>query len=811
MASVRSLVLELRLASRGLWREPGLVLTVTSILGASIGACIIAFAVGNALFLRPLAVFEPERLVVLWEEDLERDRHLFEVSFKNFLEWKAASTSFENMAAMGFHDWGMVLLGEGGPERIPYRAVAASFFGTLGAEPLLGRTFVPGDDDPEAPRVVVLSHGLWQRRFGADAAIVGRTLTFETARAEEAFTVVGVMPAEFRFPAGSALWAPAGREMADIQRLQGISDEDMRWIGVFNVVARLKPRATREGADADMDAIIGALAASIDRRHGAVVTPFTEFLFGRTRVAVFALLAAVGLVVAIACANVSSLLTARALARQQSFAIRRALGASRVAIGRSLFAESLLLALGGATVGLSLAIAGLDPIAALAPPNVPALSNVPVDSVVLAFALLLAITTALVSSVLPFLALERFSRRPLRTGGRLVVPQTAFAVVVLVGTGLVGKSFFQLVHTELGFEPKGLLTFAVSPSPVRYTNDGERRLFYRDILDRLESLEGVDSAGAVLVRPYRLGAIGQDGFFLAEGQSEEEARQNPIVNWQVATPGYFRAMGTRLLIGRGFEATDDERTPPVTVVSESLARRMWPGQNPIGRRLRTHGLALESADEPWATVVGVVEDVRYRELDRTRPNLYLSHRQVVPAPGSLSYVVRTGADPMTLAGALARAVQSLDSNQPLDALASMEEVVEEAQAPWRFASVFLSSFAVLAIALAALGVLAVLSRSISERRRELGVRMAVGARAGQIQRLVIGRALRWTLLGIALGLALAWPTVGFLSSLLFEVRPTDPVVFSAIAVLVLTVSLLASWIPARRAAATDPVAVLRGD
>jgi putative ABC transport system permease protein len=387
-----------------------------------------------------------------------------------------------------------------------------------------------------------------------------------------------------------------------------------------------------------------------------------------------------------------------------------------------------------------------------------------------------------------------------------VVWQTALSVVVLVGAGLAGKSFLKLSRSNLGFEPKGVVSFIVSPSPVRYSDDPQRRHFYSELLERLEAVRGVEAAGAVLVRPYRLGVIGQDGFVLVEGQSEQEGEQNPVVNWQVATPGYFRAMGIRLLNGRGFEPSDDERTGPVAVIGESLARRMWPGQDPVGRRLRTHGLP-----RPWATVVGVVEDVRYRELDRARLNLYLSYQQVAPAPGGLTYVVRARDETTALTGALLHAVQSLDPEEPVEGMAAMEQVVKEAQAPWRFASVLLSSFAVLAIALTAFGVFAVLSRSVSERRRELGVRMAIGARVDQILRLIVGCAIRWSLLGIAIGMALAWSTAGLLTSLLFEVEPTDSAVFSAIAAFVLAVGILASWLPARRAAATDPATVLRGD
>ncbi len=809
---MRSLLRDLREAFRALGRDPAVVWTVVVTLGAAIGASLVAFAVVNALFLRPLPIREPDRLVVLWEEDLEQDHHLIEVSFRNFRDWKARSTSFESMAAVGFHDWGMVLLGEGEPERISYRAVAASFFDTLGAEPLLGRTFVPADDEPGAARVVVLSHGLWQRRFGGDPGVIGRVLTFETARRGEPFTVVGVMPEEFRYPSGSQLWAPAGREIAEIQSLQGFTDEHMRWIGVFNVLGRLKPGVTREQAEAEMDALTGSLAATIDRKHGAVVTPFAEFLFGRSRIAVLAFFAAVCLIVLIACANVSNLLAFRSLARRQAFAIRRALGASRASIARVLLAESLLLSLGGAALGLLIAIAGVDSIVGLAPSNIPQLSEVPIDASVLAFAIFLGVTTGILSGVLPLVRIESSPRPRRSVGGGLVVWQTALSVVVLVGAGLAGKSFLLLNRADLGFEPNGVVSFGVSPSHVRYSDDTRRRNFYSELLHRLEATPGVEAVGAVLVTPYQLGVIGQDGFILAEGQSQEEGQQNPVVNWQVATPGYFRAMGIRLLRGRGFEPMDDERTAPVAVVGESLARRMWPGRDPVGRRLRTHGLAADEAlEQPWATVVGVVEDVRYRELDRARLNLYLGYLQVDPAPGGLTYVVRTGGEPTSLAGALSRAAHSLDPEEPLDGIDSMNEVVSEAQAPWRFASVLLSSFAILAIALTALGVFAVLSRSVSERRRELGVRMAIGARADQILRLVVGRALRWTLLGIAIGMALARPAVGFLTSLLFEVEPTDPAVFASIAAFVLAVGAFASWLPARRAAATDPSEVLRRD
>ncbi|MGH9332421.1 MAG: ABC transporter permease [Vicinamibacteria bacterium] len=793
-------------------RDSRMTVAVIVTLGIAIGASALVYGVVEALLLRSPFVREPDELVVMWEEDLDRDRHLWEVSFSNFEDWKLQAKSFESMAAMAFHDWAIVLLEQSEPERIPYRAVAASFFDTLGAEPLLGRTFVAADDEPEAERVVVLSYGLWQRRFGADPGIVGRALTFESARGGEPFTVVGVMPKEFQFPSGSQLWAPAGREMAEIQESQGLSDDTMRWIGVFNVLGRLKPGVSLEQAEAEMDSITGRIAETIDRRHGAVLTPFVDFLAGRTRTALFALIAAVGMLVLIACANVANLLAFRALSRQRAFAIRLALGASRTSIARVLFAESLLLSAGGAALGLVLARAGVDSVLAIAPANLPQLSEVSIDASVVTFAVLLALLTAVLSSILPIARTESSMKRGPSVSGGLVVWETALAVVVLVGAGLAAKSFFQLSRADLGFEPRGVVSFGVSPSDLRYSDGSKRKTFYSELLERLRALPGVDAVGAVLVRPYRLGVIGQDGWILTEGQPEEARRENPVVNWQVATPDYFRAMGILLSRGRDFGPLDDERTPPVAVVGESLARRMWPGQDPIGRRLRTLGLPPgEDGQPPWVTVVGVVADVRYRELDRARLNLYLSYRQVDPSPEGLNFVVRTSAEPISLAGALAREVRSLDPDEPVDSIASMEEVVWEAQAPWRFASVLFSSFALVAIGLTGLGVFSVLSRSVSERKRELGVRMAIGARVAHILRLTVGRAMKWTIFGLSIGLAFAFPAVRLMGSLLFEVEPADPAVFSATGLFVLAVGLFASWIPARRAAAIDPSEALKSD
>jgi predicted permease len=797
-------------AFRALRRDPGLSLIAIVTFASAIGASIVAFAAVNALFLRPFSIREPERLFVLWEEDLGQDRHLVEVSFTNFLDWRARSTAFESMAAVGFHDWSFVLLGGDEPRRISYRAVAASFFETLGAEPLFGRGFAPADDEPGAERVLVLSHSLWQRLFDGDPLAIGKTLTFETGARKELFQVVGVMPAEFRFPAGAEAWAPAGREMAEIQGAQGLSDETVRWIGVFNVVARLRPGVPRERAEAEMDAIAGDLAATVGRKHGAVFTPFAEFLFGRTRIAVLAFFAAVALVVLIACANVSNLLAVRVVAKRRSFAIRRSLGASRGDIARTVVAESVLLALGGTALGLLVAPSALDVASALAPSSIPQLSDISLDASVALFAAALGLGAGMLASILPLLAVE--GRTRFQNRGGLVVLQTALAVLVLSGAGLAGKSFYRLTRTDLGFDPKNAVSFDVSPSHIRYATDQSRKSFYRDLLDRLEEGPEIDAAGAVLVTPYRLGAIGQDAFVLAEGQSPAESERNPVVNWQVATPGYFRAMGTRLLKGRPFEPADDERKGPVAVVSENLARRMWPNGDAIGSRLSTLGLSrLGDPEPPLATVVGIVEDVRYRELDRARPNLYLSYLQVDPVPGHLNYVVRSRAEPGRLTGILAAALHSLDPEEPLEGIASMEEVVREAQAPWRFATVLLSSYAVLAAALAALGIFSVVSRSVSERRRELGVRIAVGARVDQILRMVLGRALRWTLAGAAIGLAAAWQASGLLASLLFDVKPADPAVFSATALLVLAIGIAAALVPARRAASTDPSEALRSE
>ena len=514
-------------ACRALRREPAVASTVVLMLGAAIGASVVAFAVLNALFIRPLRVRDPQRLVVLWEEDLAQDRHLMEVSFRNFLDWRARSTSFENMAAVGSHDWTLVLLAEGEPARISYRAVAASFFDTLGAEPLLGRTFVPEDDEPGAPRVVVLSHGLWQRRLGGDPGVIGRALRFETARGEESLTVVGVMPEGFRFPSGSQLWAPAGREISEIQSLQGFSDERMRWIGVFHVVGRLNPGATVEQADA-RDGCHHRESRRCDRSQARRGPDALRRLPLRTN-------------------PHSRAGVHRGRLDGRSHRVRQRLEPPRVPRHRSttgvrhssrprreprfdariLFAESMLLSFGGAALGLSLAIAGVDFIVGLAPSSIPQLSKVPIDIPVLAFAMFLGVATGILSSVLPIVRIDSSARRRLAAGGGLVVWQTALSVVVLGGAGLAGKSFFRLSRADLGFEPKGVVSFSLSPSDVRYSDDGKRRHFYSELLHRLEAVPGVEAAGAILVRPYRLGAIGQDGFLLAEGQSEEESRKTP--------------------------------------------------------------------------------------------------------------------------------------------------------------------------------------------------------------------------------------------------------------------------------------------
>ena len=798
---------DLRHSLRTLRREPLSSFAIVLTLGLGLGVNAAVFSFVEAVLLRPLPAHEPERLVVLWESDLSPRRDLIEVSLPNFLDWRRDARELEEMAAMGTHDWGYVLLGEGEPARVPYRAVSASFFDTLRVAPLLGRTFLPEDDTPGAPRVIIISYGFWQTRLGGDEAAIGRRLLFEDFAEPELFTIVGVMPRSFQFPLGSEAWVPARRQLSAIADANGFDERTRRGLGVFVVVGRLAPESSFDVAKSELSGIVGRLAQEyFARRRDVVMTPLNAFIYGNATTSLMLLSAVVGLVLLVATANVASLLLARVLARERAFAIRRALGASRTALARLVIFDALVLSLLGAAFGVWLAWISRGALVALAPAGLPGVGDVETSGASIVFTLGAALLTATLVSLAPMIRLSDVQLRSrsfsARTSGFLAIGEISAAASLLVAAGLIVQSFWNLQDTELGFRPEGVVSFHLSPTRYRYPDDAQQRAYYRAMLERLREVRGALHVGAVRVPPFKLGTIGQDSFIRIEGRSEAEQQDNPIVNYEIATPGYFRAMGIRLLEGRTFQ---DDESLPVAILSRSLADRMWPGKSPLDKRIQL----LDS--DAWLTVVGVVEEVRYRELQRARLDVYPHYLQTRGVPGGLNFAMRSEREPMALLSDIAAAVHSVDEAQPLDNFHTMESVVARELAPWRFNAWMVGVFAALATVLAAIGIFALLARSVVERSREIAVRMALGAARADVIRSVVARAAQWTSAGLALGFAAAVIGSRLVTSLLFEVSATNPWFFGFVFACIAAVALGASVVPAWRAARLDPIELLRAD
>jgi putative ABC transport system permease protein len=814
----------LRHALRRLVRRPGLTAAIVLILAVGIGVSTAFFSVARRVLLRPIPVAELDRLVVAWEIDPSREGSLIEVSFPYFQDWRAQNRSFEDMAAYGSVNWSHEFKGPPSRETVSAAHVSASFFDTLRARPLLGRTFLPNEDEPAAGRVLVLSYGLWQRRFAGDPRVVGAKVT----GSDEPFTIVGVMPREFDFPQGAEVWTPVGPALDADRR---------RDLGVLYVVGRLKEGVTQEAARSDLAAISRRLSVadnfSTTGGWSARVVPLVDHYLGSsTRQALQALAAASGFVLLLACANVAVLLLVQAIRRRRDLAVRRALGASAAHVVLHQLLDSALLALAGGVAGTLIALGAVHAAAAFGPAGVPGLADVTVDGRALAFALLVTASAAVVVALAPAWVASRLAIAPvLRSGGAgggldrrgfqvtrlLVISEVALSIVLLVGSGLMVRSLQNLLKIDLGFVPARALTFSVGFPDEKYPTTAANRAFYRTLLERLAALPGVEAAGAVHNRPLEHGPIGSDNWVTVEGQpldGDSVTKNSLSVNWEAVTPDYFRAVGTPLVAGRTFTERDTPDVPKVVIVSRSLARRGWPGESPLGKRLHTYPAKGDLKNGvfinvEWLTVVGVVEDARYRGIQNPRLDVYLPYTQVSDALYHL--VVRTRGDPVALAGAVRAQVRALDADAGVGELTTMQRLVDRALMPWRFASALLGGFAVVALLLTASGLFAVLHHFVSGRVREIAIRMALGADPGRVRRFVLSQGLGVTAPGVALGSVLSLMLARSLSALLYGLDAWDPWSHLAGVGLIGVVAALASLLPARRAARVDATVALRAE
>jgi predicted permease len=797
---------DLAYALRRLRRAPGFTLVATATIAVGIGANAAIFSVVNAVLLKPLPFAQPERLVRVFQT-WEGRRVVY--SPQNFLDLQAEARSFEGLAAV---DEGGVTLTSGGPaERVEGAMVSASFFDVIRVRPVRGRGFLPGENDPGRSKVAVLGHRLWSQRFGADGAVVGRTVQLN----REPYLVVGIAPRDFSFPEGAELWTPLEHDEVFRTKSRGA------WY--LTVIGRLRPGVPVERARDEVATIAARLARQYpdaDEGVGATVTSLHEALVGNARSALLVLLGAVGLVLLIACVNVANLLLARVAAREVELAVRSALGASRSRLLRQLLTESLLLATLGGLAGIFLAWVSLDSLLALQPQGLPRLAEVRVDRGVAVFTAVLSIVTGLLFGTFPALhTTRRAAAQTLREGSRgllfgrggrlrsgLVVAQMALAMVLLAGAGLLVRSFAQLRRVDPGFRPEGALTFRIALPETAYANDPRRVAFFDDLLARLRALPGVRSAGAVSGLP--LGGTRMSFSFEVVGRPPLTPAQQPSMELKIATPDYFRALGVSLRRGRSFGKGDVAGAPPVVLLSEAAVRRFFPGEDPLGQRLKI-GLRTTKGSA-GGEVVGVVSDVKEGGLaEESLPEVYLPYAQV-PFE-SMDVLLRTEVGPLSLLSAVQGVVRGLDPELAIARVRTLDDVVARSVSQPRFYTLLLGAFAAMALLLAAIGIFGVLSYAVVQRAREIGIRVALGAHPAQVQRMVLGHALLLSVAGVAAGLAGALALGRAVAGLLFNLSPGDPATLGGVAALLITVALLASYLPARQATRVDPLVALRSE
>jgi putative ABC transport system permease protein len=812
-AALDALAQDVRYGLRLLRKHPGFTLVAALTLALGVGANTAMFSVVEAVLLRPLPFPQADRLVMVWENvnlpAYKNDQNT--PSPGNFNEWRTQSTAFTGMAAIGYRAWN--LTGAGDPIRIAGEAVSAELFPLLGVEPLLGRTFTADEDRAGGPSVAMLGFGLWTERFGADPAIVGKTIRLDDAP----YTVVGVLPRGFAFPdPDDRLWVPIALTP---QQLQNRGSHFLR------VVGRLKPGVTVAQAQGELDGIAARLTKQYPNSNtgvGVRVMSLREQRVGQVQTPLLLLLAIVGFVLLMVCANIGNLLLARASARERELAVRAAIGATGGRLLRQLLTETLLLALIGGAAGLALAAWGVTALRWLAPASLPQATDLSVNGVVGLFNFAVASVAGLVCGIAPAWQAKRGDlhealkadargashRSGTRARGALIVAETALGVIVLVGAGLLLRSFWQLEHVALGFKTDRVLTFRMVLPPARYATPLARAAFYRQAIDRLSAAPGVQSAAGITFLPLTM--AGRTTGINVEGDPPPLPGQVKFVDFRSITPGYFSAVAIPFQSGRDIAWSDNGDRPPVIVISDAAARAFWPGRDPIGKRIKL-GPSNDNSI-PWITVVGVVGNVQQLDLVRQpRPAIYLSAAQDVVTGDTLrDWVVRAnGSDPGALAPDARAAIRAIDPTLPLTRVQTFEQIRSTALAREQFTLLLVGLFAVLALILAAVGLYGVTAFAVAQRTRELGIRVALGAGPGDVVRLVLKLGGRLVATGLIIGLAIALALSQLMSTMLFGVGARDPMTFAVVALVLATVSLVACYLPARRALRLDPVAALR--
>jgi putative ABC transport system permease protein len=808
---MRVLIQDLRFALRQIGKRPGFTAVVVLTMALGIGANAAIFSVLDAVLLRPLPYSQPERLIKVWSRftgiGLPNDQNA--VSAPEFRDFQQLNSSFSDLAAI---DSGSFNLGvKGSPQRVVGASVSPSLFNMLGAQAFMGRTFLAEEGQPGRDKEVVLSYGLWQRVFGASPNAVGRTIYIDGVP----MTVVGVMPAGFDYPDETEIWGPLAFSPDDLS-------ENNRGSHGLEVIGRIKPGLSLAQVHSDMDRV----AKTMIEQHrsypyekygfGIILHLLLEETVGDVKTSLVVLMAAVGLVLLIACANIANLLLARSSERQMEMETRMALGASGWRLARQLLTESVVLAFAGGFVGLAITPLVLRGLVAIAAKSLPRAVHTGIDLRVLALAAVASLATGILFGLAPALQAARKESfdglksgrstegsRPKRLRATLVICETALSLLLVAAAGLLLRSFAQLLKVDPGFRPDGVLTLRIALPDAVYSKPEQVRGFYNELLTRVQRLPGVQFAGAISGLP--LSGQGGSGTTTIDSQSVPMEDTTPEADQRVVTPDYFKAMGISLVRGRFFEARDADTASPVTIIDESLAQTFWPNQDPIGKRLHPGG---RKSTAPWDTVIGVVRHVRNRTLEaRSRVEVYWPENQ--KPSGAMTIAVLVSGNPMNLVPTIQREVGAIDPDLPVYRVLTMTEVMGDSLQRRRLALILLGVFAALALLLASVGIYGVMSYGVAQRQREIGLRMALGADRGQVMRMMIRNGMGTIAVGLALGVILALTLTRLMSGLLFAVRAYDPLALAGAALLLTAAAFVAIMIPARRATRVNPVVALR--
>jgi putative ABC transport system permease protein len=815
---MESLRQDLAYGFRTLVKNPGFTIVAVFALALGTGANTAIFSVVNGVLLKPLPYQEADQLVMVWTNNTKANRTQHAMSVPDLLDYRENSV-FEQIASMSFDDFNLT---EGDtPERVQGTMVSANFFSVLGVRPELGRTFLPEEDQAGADRVVVISNGLWKRSFGGDPEILNRAIQLNGA----SFTVVGVTPAEFQSPEkGDELWVPMSFDGTDRLRIPSISTpEDLknRLIRFFKSVARLKPGVGLNQAQAEMSTIASRLEQQYPDTNagmGINLVPLHRQIVGDIKPALLLLLAAVGLVLLIACANVANLLLARAAARRKEIAIRVALGATRARLIRQLLTESVMLALVGGVLGAGLAWIGLRLLVGTNPANIPRLGEIEIDGRVLGFTLVVSLLTGLVFGLVPALQASRPDlNETLKEGSRgstggigrhrvrsvLVVTEVALTQMLLIGAGLMIKSFYSLQEVDPGFNADSVLTMQVTLPPLKYAEDAQIKAFYEQALKRIEALPGVLAAGAATTLPMTENLITRR--FTVDGRAPSAPNERLVGNYAAVSPEYFRAMGIRLISGRSFADYDRDTSQQVIIINETTRRLFWPNEDPIGKRI-----SITAEGGISREIVGVVADVKLSSLDADSGlGIYEPYLQF---PWSfMAIVVRTAGDPLGIAAAVRSEILAVDRAQPVYDVKTMAQILGDSVSQQRLYMLLLAIFAAIALVLAAVGIYGVMNYSVNQRRHEIGIRMAIGAQPSNILKMIVGQGMMLASIGVVIGIGAAFFLGRLLEVLLFGVSGRDPITFVVFPIVLVLVALVSSYFPARRATRVDPMIALRAE